>query len=157
MRWHPRRFVGGSGGTYSCSFFHSSVSPGRTFPRLREASSRVSDWMTLPLAMYWTVWKRTRAISISREGNRRLQTNLGERSLRGLERDLTLVVDYGGNPNGLSRDVAAPVKGDLAHDRASVAAHPQLVLDLATQGLLERIIFNEFKPPPWQWNVLTSI
>lgn len=59
MRWHPRRFVGGRGGTYSCSYFQSSVSLDLILPRLTEDSSLVSVWTTLFLDMYWIVCKNT--------------------------------------------------------------------------------------------------
>ena len=55
MRWHPRRLVGGNGGTYICSFNHSSPSPGRIFPLETLANSRVSLASTLPRQRYWIV------------------------------------------------------------------------------------------------------
>ncbi len=57
MMWHPLRFVGGSGGTKSFSFFQSSVSLDLILPRLMEDSSRVSVSMILLRVMYWIVWK----------------------------------------------------------------------------------------------------
>ena len=55
MRWQPRRLVGGSGGTNSCSDFQSSVLPARILPRLIAASSRDSVSITLFFVMYWIV------------------------------------------------------------------------------------------------------
>jgi len=55
IMWQPRRLVGGSGGTNSCSDFQSSVSPALIFPRDTAASSRDSVSITLFFVMYWIV------------------------------------------------------------------------------------------------------
>lgn len=55
MMWQPLKLVGGKGGTYSCSFLQSSVSPALILPRFNEASSRVSVCTTRFFAMYWIV------------------------------------------------------------------------------------------------------
>ncbi|KAK4019215.1 hypothetical protein OUZ56_001241 [Daphnia magna] len=52
MMWQPLKLVGGKGGTYSCSFLQSSVSPALILPRFNEASSRVSVCTTRFFAMY---------------------------------------------------------------------------------------------------------
>ena len=56
IKWHPRRLVGGKGGTKSFSFFQSSVSLYLILPRLMEDSSLVSVSITLLRVMYWMVW-----------------------------------------------------------------------------------------------------
>ena len=65
MRWQPRKLVGGSGGTNSCSDFQSSVLPTLILPRLTAASSRLSVSITLFLVMYWIVWNNTNVMRLT--------------------------------------------------------------------------------------------
>ena len=65
IRLQPLKLVGGSGGMYSISLFQWSVVPGSMRPFWRDASSLVSDWTILFLAVYWIVWNEKQCLVVA--------------------------------------------------------------------------------------------
>ena len=89
--------------------------------------------------MAWPFLRKSSNSSISCVAYCVISPYLCERCPGVLDGDPAPVVDGGPDGDGLTRDVASPVKPDPARDRAlRQAGQADLVLDLAVEGLLQK-------------------